>query len=775
MPRVFLNYRREDTAGIAGRLFDRLCAELGRENVFRDLDTLVPGADFAKVIADQVASCDALIAVIGKDWLTARDVDGQRRLDHPDDFVKTEIREALARDKLVIPALVEGAGIPKAADLPPDIAALAGRNAIEISDSRFAYDTERLIRALQAHTDGARDPRSRPAKQRRWWAWVSDPNHQRTLGFIGAGITAAAIAGWTVYVHFSDQVTPVAAPGVTASNGGIAAGGDVTAKAGPGGTAIVATGDVTIGITLEEHNADLKRREQEVREELARTHRDNKEKIALLEKELVAVQAKLQDLEQALSDYKAALAEASQALEKLKGDVPPDQLADARQALSKGDTAAAEALFTEVLAQGKAQAAAGNEKAADAAFQLGALAYQRIDYAHAYDYYLEAAKLQPDNPEYLNMAGRIAYDLGRYAEAHTFWEKALAIREKALGPEHPDVATSLNNLAALYYAQGQYAKAEPLLQRTLVIWAKSFGPEHPDVATSLNNLAGLYHAQGAYAKAEPLYQRALAIVEKSFGREHPHVAASLNNLALVYNDQGEYGKVEPLHQRALAILETALGREHPQVAASLYNLASLYRGQGHYTKAEPLYQRALGIWEKALGPEHPDVATNLNSLGMLFQTQGRYEQAEPLHLRALRIREQALGEKHPDFAQTLNNLGMLYLLQAQYTKAEPLLQRALDIGENALGPEHPHLATGLNNLAELYRAQGQYAKADPLYQRALRIRKATLPSDHPDLAQTMENYAALLGQLNRGDEAKAWQAKADAARERHAGTSPGAE
>ena len=164
MPRVFLNYRREDSAGIAGRLFDRLCVELGRENVFRDRDTLAPGADFAKVIADQVASCDALIAVIGKDWLTARNSDGHRRLDQPGDLVKAEIREALARDKLVIPALVEGAGIPKAADLPPDIAALAARNAIEISDSRFAYDTERLIRTVQAHTDGAPDPRSRPAK-----------------------------------------------------------------------------------------------------------------------------------------------------------------------------------------------------------------------------------------------------------------------------------------------------------------------------------------------------------------------------------------------------------------------------------------------------------------------------------------------------------------------------------------------------------------------------------------------------------------------------------
>ncbi len=535
--------------------------------------------------ADQVASCDALIAVIGKDWLTARDSDGNRRLDHPDDFVKAEIREALARDKVVIPALVEGASIPNAADLPPDIAALAARTAIEISDSRFAYDTERLLRAVQAHTDGAPDPRSRPAKQRRWWAWVSDPNHQRTLGFIGAGIAAAAIAGWTVYVHFSDQVTPVAAPRVTVSNGGIATGGDVTAKAGPGGTAIVATGDVTIsGISLEQYEAGLKRREQEVRDELSRTRRVDTDKIALLEKELAAAEAKRQNPEQALSDFSAKLAEASQALEKLKGDLPADQLAEAQQALGKGDTAAAEALFTDALAQGKAQAAAGNEKAADAAFQLGQLAYERIDYARAYDYYLEAATLQPDNQEYLNMAGRIAYDLGRYAEARTFLEKALAIGEKALGPDHPDVATSLNNVAALYRAQGQYAKAEPLYERSLAILEKALGPEHPDVATSLNNLAELYHTQGQYAKAEPLYQRALAIAEKALGPEHPDVATSLNNLAELYRAQGQYAKAEPLYQRALALQEKALGPEHPDVAMSLNNLAELYRAQGRYPR-----------------------------------------------------------------------------------------------------------------------------------------------------------------------------------------------
>ena len=104
---------------------------------------------------------------------------------------------------------------------------------------------------------------------------------------------------------------------------------------------------------------------------------------------------------------------------------------------------------------------------------------------------------------------------GNYAEAAPLLQRSLAIREKALGPEHPDVATSLNNLAGLYQAQGNYAEAAPLFQRSLAIWEKALGPEHPDVALSLNNLAELYRAQGNYAEAAPLLQRSLAIWEKT--------------------------------------------------------------------------------------------------------------------------------------------------------------------------------------------------------------------------------------------------------------------
>jgi hypothetical protein len=148
MPRIFISYRRDDSSASAGRIFDRLKSNFGEDCVFRDLDAIAPGAEFAKVIGEHISLCDVLIAVIGKNWLNAKNADSHRRLDDPEDFVKTEIGEALKLDKLVIPCLVEDAAMPKQSELPRKIAPLAGRNAIEISETRFDFDVDRLIHAI---------------------------------------------------------------------------------------------------------------------------------------------------------------------------------------------------------------------------------------------------------------------------------------------------------------------------------------------------------------------------------------------------------------------------------------------------------------------------------------------------------------------------------------------------------------------------------------------------------------------------------------------------
>ena len=204
---------------------------------------------------------------------------------------------------------------------------------------------------------------------------------------------------------------------------------------------------------------------------------------------------------------------------------------------------------------------------------MGQLAYARIDYAKAYEYYRDAAKLEPENPTYLNMAGRIAQEVGRYAEARPFLEEALAIREKALGPDHPDVAAEPQQPGGALPRPGPYPKAEPLFQRALTIREKPReGPSRR--GHSFNNLASLYQAQGHYAKAEPLYQRSLEIREKALGKDHPDVARASTTWRRCTRPWASTPRPSRSTSEA-GDPEKALGTDHPDVATGLDNLAAL--------------------------------------------------------------------------------------------------------------------------------------------------------------------------------------------------------
>ncbi|MEA2887932.1 MAG: hypothetical protein QOD11_2292 [Bradyrhizobium sp.] len=147
---IFLNYRREDSMSIAGRLHDRLADAFGRKNLFMDVDSIPPGIDFVRHLDDHVATCDILLAVIGPDWLDIRNETGDRRLHSADDFVALEIAAALARDISLIPILVDGARMPKASDLPEPLKPLARRNAAILRQDCFGRDADALIEKIRA-------------------------------------------------------------------------------------------------------------------------------------------------------------------------------------------------------------------------------------------------------------------------------------------------------------------------------------------------------------------------------------------------------------------------------------------------------------------------------------------------------------------------------------------------------------------------------------------------------------------------------------------------
>ncbi len=152
MSATFISYRRNDSAGHTGRLYDHLCKALGEESVFRDIDTIKPGTDFVQAVREGIECCSSLIVVIGNQWLTAKD-DSGRRLDHPLDYVRLEIASALKQGIQVIPVLVEGAKMPDPEDLPDEISTLARLQALQLSDDRWDYDVGRLIAALDNPTD----------------------------------------------------------------------------------------------------------------------------------------------------------------------------------------------------------------------------------------------------------------------------------------------------------------------------------------------------------------------------------------------------------------------------------------------------------------------------------------------------------------------------------------------------------------------------------------------------------------------------------------------
>jgi hypothetical protein len=170
MTALFISYRRQDSQNAACRLADDLRDRLPATRLFRDVETIAPGEDFVVAIRQALDECAVLIAVIGPRWLAVSDAHGRRRLDDPADYTRVELATALKREDVrVIPVLIEGAAMPQVVDLPDDLVSLARRNAIELSDKRWAYDIG-LIEAAVRDALGLAPPRRGPMRR---WLWVA--------------------------------------------------------------------------------------------------------------------------------------------------------------------------------------------------------------------------------------------------------------------------------------------------------------------------------------------------------------------------------------------------------------------------------------------------------------------------------------------------------------------------------------------------------------------------------------------------------------------------
>lgn len=291
-----------------------------------------------------------------------------------------------------------------------------------------------------------------------------------------------------------------------------------------------------------------------------------------------------------------------------------------------------------------------------------------------------------------------AYSEGNFGEAEKQFKKALKDLE-AVSPSDARVGVVLVNLAAVKKAQGQDKEVEPLLKRAITVFTVALGPDHPDLATTHENLGMFYYDQllakagktrndirGAYTafnvlrgysggsaalsggggagaqaadalarahqkaakedpqvvysqKAEESLQQALAIRERHFGGASADIVSSLRELGELYLVTERFPEAEAKLQRALAVRQQIGGADDAEAAAIMNMLASVFRNQKNYAEAQPLYQRALAIQEKILGPEHADLAPTLQAYAILLKETGRKDEAKKLEARAKEIRK----------------------------------------------------------------------------------------------------------------------------------------
>ncbi|SEK62501.1 tetratricopeptide repeat protein [Pacificibacter marinus] len=385
-------------------------------------------------------------------------------------------------------------------------------------------------------------------------------------------------------------------------------GGDGNAQVGHN------SGTITIGYTIEQHEAALERTLERERGHLKLAHGAELERI---QRDMAELQSRLDNKEKDYSERVEELFEYKQKLERFSNQIEKDKLDAAQKALDRGDDTLAEALFKEVLETVRNRREDAEQEEAELEFELGKIAERKILWHDACAHYKRAVGLH-ETLGNLNAYARMTWRLAKGQEAVDAHVKIRDLTAKEFGENSNEYATQLNNLAIVLKAQGQLGEAETLFREAIAIAEKTLGVEHPAYAARLNNLAGVLKEQRQFGEAETLYRKALAIDAKTIGVDHPDYATHLNNLARVLEVQGQFGEAETLYREALAIEEKTIGLAHPDYARSLNNLGGVLFAQGLYEDAETLSRQAIKIAEAALGAEHPSTIQGRKNLEILI-------------------------------------------------------------------------------------------------------------------------------------------------------------
>ncbi|NMO22680.1 serine/threonine protein kinase [Pyxidicoccus fallax] len=297
-----------------------------------------------------------------------------------------------------------------------------------------------------------------------------------------------------------------------------------------------------------------------------------------------------------------------------------------------------------------------------------------------------------------DLVAGLSDDRNYYSEAHLWARQAHALLERLGGS--PELEGKLsNNEGVLAYREDKFEDAAAHYGRAVALRERALGPEHLDVGKSLNNLGMVLARQNRAAEALPLYRRALAITEERLGPQHPMLANTFANLGIAEKELGHYPEALKWMERAYALRRDTLGADHPQTLRMLNDMAMVHEETGAHDKALAIHQQALEGMRKAFGPESVEAIEALRALASAEERLGReddamvhYREGLALQLEVLEPEDMALHTMEEDLAR------LLLLHRKKPHEALPMARSALTRKVSALGPEHAgtiHARTGL--------------------------------------------------------------------------------
>ena len=299
-------------------------------------------------------------------------------------------------------------------------------------------------------------------------------------------------------------------------------------------------------------------------------------------------------------------------------------------------------------------------------------------------------------------------------------------------------------IGGIYSALGEYQEAEKQFSRALEIRRRVVGEEHPETLTSMYDLAKALNRNGKLRESERMHRRALELRRRVLGEQHPETLMSLSEQGCILRDMGKLQESEKVLRQALEMQLRILGDQDRGTLHSMWSLACTLRELGKFDEAEEMAGRELEITRRVSGEEHPDTLTSMENVANVLLDASKLDEAEEMNRKVLDIRRRILGENHPRTLESLSNLAATLLRKGKVKEAGAMWEDCLQTCRRLLGEEHPNTLSAMKNLAVVLRDKGELDEAERLLRECLETRRRVLGEEHPDTLETMVSLANVL-------------------------------